>query len=66
MDRTEIFTDLYKILVAMQERRDLHYLAADQYRDAGKWKDANTEYDKAAGISEAITIFITKGKGWNT
>lgn len=53
MDRT-------KVLLAMQERRDLHYLAADQYRDAGKWRDANTEYDKAAGISEAITIYITR------
>ena len=55
MDRT-------KILLAMQDRRDLHYLAADQYREVGKWQAANTEYDKAAGISEAITIYITRGE----
>lgn len=56
MDRT-------KILLAMQDRRDLHYLAADQYHEAGCWRAANIEYAKAAGISEAITIYIiTRGE----
>lgn len=58
--------DRIDILLIMQERRDLHYLAGDQYRDAGCWQDANIEYAKASGISEAINIYINRGESHTT
>lgn len=51
--------DRNKILIAMQERRDLHYLAVDEYQKTGKWELARKEHNMAAGITEAIAIYLS-------